>query len=953
MDSNSNSNNSIPVPIKQISSCTDIYTRLYILSATYGPAEGRKLLDGKTVVDYTEKHTFIPYTRNVLPFLRALMIIMMNSNSNNSNNNCTSTLDDECGTDDEKRDHHEDDYYHEFDIDNNDELSADATCSQDQFQTTPTTTTTNSFPLMDGQPMNAVFGDPCPGTTKLLRVEYVFRDYYFYATTATTTATDRQEQEKQEGNDYHNIGSAQQQEGCNEKRTSNNTIQEAKSISNSNSSSGSSCSINHDGRRKRKQHNCHCTTSRIFHSTFREHERVLLKRQDPLLFLDNTTSVADAEAAIPNDTVEIAKQPIHIMQLKSNNDNDNDEKTTSGIMIPIIATSSSITPKSSSPSIPKQSEHLGLCNNSSSPSSSSSSPSKQQRWKLAPTTSEITLPIILPFLTIRERASCQLVCTSWRDIVLEKGIASVVDVNDVSLFPKDNAGITITATTTSQQQQEHQQQQQSSVFIRQSPLSDVAPTQGGSTTGLQMNDSATPSNAGPAVAKSTSSSSSLQQEHPSRALLRGLINHSHSSLEALVLNDFHPLQPIIDLHPALPFLRKLKRVDISRIPSITDTTLQLLSTSIGLRLEVLYMKGLKHISNNGIVTLVQSCCNLRVLDVSQLHQMDDEAGIAIGQNLLELEVLHGKDNYRLTNRSVDVITRNCRKLVQVGFWGYIKMNDLCFDSMIDQEQSTIGGGENDSMTATADAASSSMMARSVGDHHPSSSTSLPQITSLNNAFVPSKLILLNLWGCYNLADAASTQMSNLTQLRSLCVSECHRLTDRFVLGVTKSLPQLMHLQLRYLCRITDASLDSISYRMTGLYTLDVSFCSKLTVKGLAHLLRDRCNSLMELRVYSCRQLNLEGGGSAMNDGNNNRRSGVVGGRQLVQALRAVQPDSTLSFLDLRNCQTRHEPFARDDVFLNGMIDLGFHEALHGLFIRRIQWNEGVKKQIVRGLSMPD
>ena len=91
----------------------------------------------------------------------------------------------------------------------------------------------------------------------------------------------------------------------------------------------------------------------------------------------------------------------------------------------------------------------------------------------------------------------------------------------------------------------------------------------------------------------------------------------------------------------------------------------------------------------------------------------------------------------------------------------------------------------------------------------------------------------------------------------------------------------------------------------------------------------------------------------MNDGNNNRRSGVVGGRQLVQALRAVQPDSTLSFLDLRNCQTRHEPFARDDVFLNGMIDLGFHEALHGLFIRRTQWNEGVKKQIVRGLSMPD
>ena len=36
-----------------------------------------------------------------------------------------------------------------------------------------------------------------------------------------------------------------------------------------------------------------------------------------------------------------------------------------------------------------------------------------------------------------QRAQCQLVYSSWWDIVLERGIATVLDVNDVGLFPRD------------------------------------------------------------------------------------------------------------------------------------------------------------------------------------------------------------------------------------------------------------------------------------------------------------------------------------------------------------------------------------------------------------------------------------------------------------------------------------------------------------------------------------
>ena len=88
--------------------------------------------------------------------------------------------------------------------------------------------------------------------------------------------------------------------------------------------------------------------------------------------------------------------------------------------------------------------------------------------------------------------------------------------------------------------------------------------------------------------------------------------------------------------------------------------------------------------------------------------------------------------------------------------------------------------------------------------------------------------------------------------------------------------------------------------MPWLYSLDVSFCTQLTIEGVSQLLIERCNSLSELRLYSCRNLNIE----ATNDG---RDAGgapriVSGGRQLARALQTVRGASILSFLDLRECQ---------------------------------------------------
>lgn len=758
-----------------------IKTRLHILSASYGPADGRKLYNG-VLVDYAQRRneTYVPNSRDVLPFLKALISTESDGVFQEVFNDIDINID----------------VLHDGQLEStNSSLVASVSNASSNSNC--------AFPLMDGRPMNAVFGDPCPGTTKLLHIEYVFRDYVYDDVADNVECA---------------IGQASAESNGNERGIMR-------------------------GGMARSPHS-RCTSSRIFTATFREHERVVLKRQDPLFPLATSDS---------------------------SDDRHHDGDGNNGMQIDLTSNVSSPPTSILATAI------------------STSSTMLQQQWKLAPTISEITLPIILPFLTVRQRAKCQLVCSSWKHIVLEKGIAVVVDINDVGLFPKTKSLDPPTIVT-------------SSNFT-------TSPTH--KTITKNFNSSITN--------RISTTTQNICDHQSSRSLLRGLLNHSFSSLEALVLNDFISLRPELDLHPALPYLRKLRRLDISRIPTITDETLSLISIFIGQRLEVLYMKGLGEVTNDGIVQLVQSCCNIRVLDVSQVHQLDDTAGIAIGQYLTKLEVLHGKDNFKLTNRSVDLITRNCRNLVQVTLWGSIRLTHISFHEEDDGDAEEHGYDGGASLQSPANPLPASVVRP-----------------------LPMKLVLLNLWGCHNLTDAAAHHLNCLLNLRSLCVSECHRLTDQFVYGISQSLTRLLHLQLRYVRRITDASLKSISQSMPWLYSLDVSFCTKLTIQGLSQLLIERCNSLSELRLYSCRSLNIE----AINSGGGTVAARVVGGgHQLVRALRSVHGASILSFLDLRECQ-HYEVFSRDATWLQAMVDLGFHETLHGLFTRPAYWNDDVRKQLM-------
>jgi hypothetical protein len=215
-------------------------------------------------------------------------------------------------------------------------------------------------------------------------------------------------------------------------------------------------------------------------------------------------------------------------------------------------------------------------------------------------------------------------------------------------------------------------------------------------------------------------------------ILRGLLAQSHRSLKCLYLSGFGELAKE-DLHPAIPYLKKLENLDISRCYQLDDSTLFLLSLHVSSTLEVFYLKGLRDVTDVGIIAIAKSCLKLQVLEISNIL-ISDEGGIEIGENLIELRALYMRDNYLLTNKSVDVITQKCSKLTQLTIWGCIRLQHLSFQPV-------------------------------------------PGLAS-----GISNLVILNLWGCHSLTDEIAQVVGGFPKLRSLIVSECHKLTDGFLVS---------------------------------------------------------------------------------------------------------------------------------------------------------------------------
>jgi hypothetical protein len=437
---------------------------------------------------------------------------------------------------------------------------------------------------------------------------------------------------------------------------------------------------------------------------------------------------------------------------------------------------------------------------------------------LATTTQQVALPLVLPYLEVRDRIKCCIISRCWREIIKEWGVATVIDANDLG-----------------------------------------------------------------ATCTEIGSGDSLNHSNFTRPWFRGLLAHSFTSLQSLFLSGFQQLEKD-DLHPSLSHLTTLTTLDITRCTKLDDSTLKLIGQHLSKTLKVLYMKGLYNVTDDGLEAICNSCLHLEVLDVSQLTNITDQSGRTI-QHLSMLRALFLRDNYQLTNTSLDAITQNCVKLRQLTIWGLIGIQSLRFSSI--------------------------------------------------NSY---KLTFLNLWGCHNLGDGLSQALESMS-LSSLILTECHQLTDDFIIAITKisGLQNLQHLHLRYLKRLSDTSLIAIANSFRSLHSLDLSFCSAISASGIYRLLNQCRNHLAELRLKSIRNLDVAYSSRQQTNERNDRRDHT--GHWILNALRPIVHSNihhALCVLDVRHCGGQpsvDQPYDKKDPFVVGMSKLNFAQTVPGFFSR--------------------
>lgn len=157
------------------------------------------------------------------------------------------------------------------------------------------------------------------------------------------------------------------------------------------------------------------------------------------------------------------------------------------------------------------------------------------------------------------------------------------------------------------------------------------------------------------------------------------------------------------------------------------------------------------------------------------------------------------------------------------------------------------------------------------------------------------------------------------------------------------MPNLAHLHLRYCKRVTDTGINAITERMHNIYSLDLSFCTRISVASISNLLEIRGDTLSELRLRNCNQLSITmNAQSPTADGS--------AGRSILAAIQAN--DHCLCTLDVRNCGRTlvQESFRQDDPFVQGMTDLLFDQTVPGFFTRPARWNTNVQRRLLRSLE---
>ena len=282
--------------------------------------------------------------------------------------------------------------------------------------------------------------------------------------------------------------------------------------------------------------------------------------------------------------------------------------------------------------------------------------------------------------------------------------------------------------------------------------------------------------------------------------------------------------------------QRLHTLRLDECDELNDLTIETLASATN-DLRVLVLKSLSKITDRSVSFMLKKhSSSLEVLDLSGCRGLTDSTMLLV-QQLTCLRRLYCTNMHKVTDKGARIVLRSQYQLEELT---YVLMHN------------TRKKERNESYFISFYLFY--LMFPHVQLSHFSSSLRFWDLHKLTLRRVDidlktfSTLSSLNVRGCFNLDDEAVIDLicKFMTNLVSLNMSYCHKLSDQCVEEIASSLSRIRFLNLRYLRRLSDRSIRSLS-RLRNLEALDISYCDEISEDGFLGIFR-HCKALSEIRA---------------------------------------------------------------------------------------------------------
>jgi len=311
-----------------------------------------------------------------------------------------------------------------------------------------------------------------------------------------------------------------------------------------------------------------------------------------------------------------------------------------------------------------------------------------------------------------------------------------------------------------------------------------------------------------------------------RDVIQGLPN-----IESLDLSGCYNVTDIGITHAITSDVLTLRRLNLSLCKQITDSSLGRLAQHLR-HLHELDLGGCCNVTNTGLLLIAWGLKQLKSLNLRSCWHISDQ-GIASLAGLnsnaggnLALEHLGLQDCQKLTDEALKHVSSGLTQLKSINLSFCVSISDSGLKylaKMASLRELNLRSCDN-----VSDAGMAYLAEGGSG------------ITSLDVSF------------CDKIDDQALVHVAQgLLQLKQLSLSACH-VSDEGLIRLAHSLTDLQTLNIGQCSRITDRSIQAVAEQLRNLRCIDLYGCTKITTSGLERIMKLPQLSVLNLGLWHIR-----------------------------------------------------------------------------------------------------